>query len=54
MPYYRSSDRMEAAKHLRLMIARYIADRALLSDVREAMAMLESAALAESNQPKKG
>lgn len=44
VPYYVRSPRVEAAKHLRLTVARYIADRASLSDVEEAMAMLRQAA----------
>ena len=48
VPYYRGSDRMEAAKHLRLVVARYIAGREPLSAVREAMTWLEEAAAKEA------
>ncbi len=44
VPYYRQSDHIEAAKHLRLTVTRYIADRASLDDIREAMTMLVAAA----------
>ncbi len=44
VPYYVQAPHIEAAKHLRLTVTRYIADRASLDDIREAMAMLTSAA----------
>jgi hypothetical protein len=44
VPYYRRAGHIEAAKHLRLMATRYIADRASLADVEEAMVMLRSCA----------
>lgn len=44
VPYYRQADHIEAAKHLRLTVTRYINDRALLSEIEEAMVMLRAAA----------
>jgi hypothetical protein len=44
VPYYRQADHIEAAKHLRLTVTRYIADRAALREVEEAMVMLRAAA----------
>lgn len=44
VPYYYSGAHMEAARHLRLTVTRYIADRANLAEVEEAMAMLRAAA----------
>jgi hypothetical protein len=44
VPYYLSSPHIEAAKHLRLTVTRYINERANLNDVEEAMVMLRSAA----------
>jgi hypothetical protein len=51
VPYYRGSGRVEAAKHLRLTVTRYLADRASLKDVREAMSMLETAHSEEGKKP---
>jgi hypothetical protein len=50
VPYYRQSDRVEAAKHLRLTVTRYLGERATLSEIKEAMSMLE-AAHNEGKQP---
>lgn len=44
MPYYARGAHIEAAKHLRLTVTRYIADRASLDDIREAMSVLVAAA----------
>lgn len=44
VPYYRQADHIEAAKYLRLTVTRYLADRASLDDIREAMAILVAAA----------
>lgn len=44
VPYYVQGRRIEAAKHLRLTVSRYISDRASLDDIREALAMLVTAA----------
>lgn len=44
MPYYPRSAHIEAAKHLRLTVTRYIADRATLADVEAAMVELRAAA----------
>lgn len=44
VPYYRQADHIEAAKYLRLTVTRYIADRASLNEIEEAMVMLRSAA----------
>lgn len=44
VPYYRRADHIEAAKHLRLTVTRYIADRASLADIDEAVTMLRSCA----------
>ena len=44
VPYYQQADHIEAAKHLRLTVTRYIADRASLREVEEAMVMLRAAA----------
>ena len=43
VPYYPRGPQVEAAKHLRLTITRYLADRASMKDIREAMSMLEAA-----------
>jgi hypothetical protein len=43
VPYYVRASHIEAAKHLRLTVTRYIADRASLDDIREAMALLVAA-----------
>lgn len=40
VPYYRGSDKIEAAKHLRLTVTRYLAERANFSEVEEAMDLL--------------
>lgn len=40
VPYYLSTPAKEAAKHLRLTVTRYLADRATLDDIHEAVAML--------------
>jgi hypothetical protein len=45
--YYRGSDRIEAAKHLRLVMSRYLVDRANFSEVEEAMDILRNAAESE-------
>jgi len=50
VPYYPQGKRVEAAKYLRLTVTRYLAERATLKDVQEAMSMLE-AAHSEGNQP---
>lgn len=50
VPYYRQNDRIEAAKHLRLTVTRYLAGREALSTVREAMQMLEDAAAKEASR----
>jgi len=39
VPYYRSTPAKEAAKHLRLTVTRYLADRASLAEVNEAWAL---------------
>lgn len=44
VPYYTRGAHIEAAKHLRLTVTRYIAERASLNDVREAMLLLEAVA----------
>lgn len=44
VPYQRRSDHIEAAKHLRLTVTRYIADRASLNDIHGAVATLVSVA----------
>lgn len=44
VPYYRQAPHIEAAKHLRLTVTRYINDRASLADVEEAMVMLRAEA----------
>ena len=43
VPYYIQAPHIEAAKHLRLTVTRYINDRAALREVEEAMALLRSA-----------
>lgn len=48
VPYYRGSERVEAAKHLRLTVTRYLADRANLTEVEEAMDMLRNVAESEA------
>lgn len=50
VPYYHGSDRIEAAKYLRLTTTRYIADRATLDDIREALTMLVEAVAKERGQ----
>ena len=47
VPYYRGSDRMEAAKHLRLTVTRYLTDRANFGEIEEAMEMLRNVAESE-------
>ena len=47
VPYYTRGAHIEAAKHLRLTVTRYLADRASLKDIQEAMAMLVAAAPVE-------
>jgi hypothetical protein len=47
VPYYVQSPRIEAARHLRLTVTRYLADRASLSDVEDAMTLLRQAAASE-------
>jgi hypothetical protein len=44
VPYYLGSPAVEAAKHLRLMATRYIAGRASLAEIEEAVVMLRSVA----------
>lgn len=44
VPYQPRAPHIEAAKHLRLTVTRYIADRASLNEVKEAMSMLVAAA----------
>lgn len=44
VPYQPRAPHIEAAKHLRLTVTRYIAERASLADVKEAMTMLVAAA----------
>lgn len=44
VPYYPLSAHLEAAKHLRLMVTRYINDRATLFEIEDAMTMLRAAA----------
>ena len=44
VPYYHRGAHMEAARHLRLTVTRYIAERATLAEVEEAMVMLRAAA----------
>lgn len=44
VPYYLGTPAQEAAKHLRLTVTRYLADRASLREIEEAMAMLRDAA----------
>lgn len=44
IPYYPRSQRIEAAKHLRLTVTRYLADRVSFDDVKEAFAMLAAVA----------
>lgn len=41
VPYYPGSPTMEAAKHLRLTVTRYIASRATFGDVKEAFEILQ-------------
>jgi hypothetical protein len=43
-PYQPRAPHIEAAKHLRLTVTRYIAQRASLNDIREAMSMLVAVA----------
>lgn len=44
VPYYVRGAHIEAAKHLRLTVTRYLAERASLADIEEAMTMLRAAA----------
>lgn len=44
VPYYIQSQHIEAAKHLRLTVTRYISERASLREIEEAMSMLRSEA----------
>lgn len=44
MPYYIQSQHIEAAKHLRLTVTRYISERASLREIEEAMSMLRAEA----------
>ena len=44
VPYYVRGAHIEAAKHLRLTVTRYLAERASLRDIEEAMVMLRAAA----------
>jgi hypothetical protein len=44
VPYYPGTPHKEAARHLRLTVTRYIADRASLDDIRNAMTELVSVA----------
>jgi len=43
VPYYPASQRIEAAKYLRLVVTRYINDRASLREIDEAMTFLRQA-----------
>lgn len=43
VPYYRGTDAQEAAKHLRLTVTRFLADRANFSEIEEAMDILRDA-----------
>jgi hypothetical protein len=57
VPYYARGAHIEAAKHLRLTVTRYLADRASLKDIKEAMSMLVAAAPVEGepgNRKEKG
>lgn len=44
VPYYLQSPRIEAAKHLRLTVTRYLNERASFREVEEAMDMLRAEA----------
>lgn len=44
VPYQPRAPHIEAAKHLRLTVTRYINDRASLRDIEEAMVMLRQVA----------
>lgn len=44
VPYYPQSPHIEAARHLRLTVTRYLAGRESLGSVQEAMRMLNKAA----------
>lgn len=44
MPYYQCSQHIETAKHLRLTMTRYLAERASLDDVKEAYSMFVACA----------
>jgi hypothetical protein len=44
VPYQPGSPHLEAARHLRLTVTRYINERASLSEIEEAMAMLRAVA----------
>lgn len=44
VPYYRESDVREAAKYLRLTVTRYLAGRALMSDIDVAVMLLRQVA----------
>ena len=50
VPYYRQSDRVEAAKYLRLTVTRYLTDRTTMKDIREAMQLLETAVKEERGE----
>lgn len=43
VPYYLGTPVTEAAKHLRLTLTRFLADRASFKDVHEAMEILRNA-----------
>lgn len=43
VPYYMRAPHIEAAKHLRLTVNRYINERASLREIEEAMDMLRAA-----------
>ena len=47
VPYYRGSDIQEAAKHLRLTVTRFLADREPFATVEQAMSMLRDAVQAK-------
>lgn len=44
VPYQPRASHIEAAKHLRLTVSRYIADRASLDDIHEAVSLLVNVA----------
>jgi hypothetical protein len=45
VPYYMGTPTTEAAKYLRLTVTRYLAQRASLADIEEAMRMLQRVAV---------